>query len=108
MNSLQHTSHLVESDTEYCDLPLSQKEISDCFNLLKNNKSPGSDGLSSDFYKLFSQQLSPFLLQVFNESLFSSTPPASMTQGLINLIPKPHKDPLYIDNWRPICLLNNY
>ena len=30
-----------------------------------------------------------------------------MTQGLIALIPKPKKDVLLIDNWRPICLLNN-
>lgn len=30
-----------------------------------------------------------------------------MTQGLITLIPKPKKDLLLIDSWRPICLLNN-
>ncbi len=29
-----------------------------------------------------------------------------MKQGLISLIPKPDKDPLEIDNWRPITLLN--
>lgn len=107
MNSLQHTSHLDESDIDFCDLPLSQTEINDCISLLKNNKSPGTDGFSSEFYKLFSQQLAPFLLHIFNESLFSSTLPASMTEGLIHFIPKPRKDPLYIDNWCPICLLNN-
>ena len=51
--------------------------------------------------------MAPFLLQVFDESLSSSTLPTSMTQGLITLIPKPRKDPLHIDNWRPICLVNN-
>lgn len=30
-----------------------------------------------------------------------------MSQGLITLIPKPKKEVLLIDNWRPICLLNN-
>lgn len=30
-----------------------------------------------------------------------------MTEGLITLIPKPNKDILLIDNWCPICLLNN-
>lgn len=29
------------------------------------------------------------------------------TQGLITLIPKPKKDLLLIENYRPICLLNN-
>lgn len=31
---------------------------------------------------------------------------STMKQGLISLIPKPNKDPLCIDNWRPITLLN--
>lgn len=30
-----------------------------------------------------------------------------MTQGIIILIPKSKKDPLLLDNWRPITLLNN-
>lgn len=29
-----------------------------------------------------------------------------MKQGTICLIPKPEKDPLFIENWRPITLLN--
>lgn len=107
LNSLQHTPQLDDSERDLCDLPLSQTEIHNSIGLLKDNKSPGTDGLSSEFYKTFSQQMAPFLLQVFNESLSSSTLPTSMTQGLITLIPKPRKDPLYINNWRPICLLNN-
>ena len=31
-----------------------------------------------------------------------------MKQGLITLIPKPDKDPLSLDNWKPITLLNIY
>ena len=30
----------------------------------------------------------------------------SMKQGLISLLPKPDKDNLLIENWRPITLLN--
>ncbi len=30
-----------------------------------------------------------------------------MTQGVINLIPKPQKDHSQLENWRPISLLNN-
>uniref|UniRef100_I3KX85 Reverse transcriptase domain-containing protein n=1 Tax=Oreochromis niloticus TaxID=8128 RepID=I3KX85_ORENI len=33
--------------------------------------------------------------------------PPTLCQGLITLIPKPGKDPLLLDNWRPISLLNN-
>lgn len=30
----------------------------------------------------------------------------TMKQGIITLIPKPDKDPLLIENWRAIMLLN--
>ena len=68
---------------------------------------PLADGLTAEFYKCFSNQLAPFLLQVFIESVENNTLPPSLTQGIITLIPKPNKDVLFIDNWRPICLLNN-
>lgn len=78
----------------------------DSINHLKNNKSPRTDGLISEFYKSFAQKMAPFLLHVFNESISNGQLPSSMNQGLITLIPKSKKD-LFLDNWRPICLLNN-
>ena len=33
--------------------------------------------------------------------------PPSMSQGPITLIPKPGKDPVSIENWRPITLIYN-
>lgn len=41
------------------------------------------------------------------ESIENDALPPSLTQGLVTLIPKPRKDVLFIDSWRPICLLNN-
>lgn len=83
------------------------KYVSEAIDKLKLNKSPGNDGLTTEFYKKFSNSLSPFLLQVYLESLKKGTLPSSMTQGVINLIPKPQKDHALLDNWRPISLLNN-
>ncbi len=74
---------------------------------LKINKSPGTDGLTAEFYKCFAEELAPFLLEMFSESIQSENLPPSLTQGLLTLIPKPKKDISLIDNWRPICLLNN-
>lgn len=79
----------------------------DAINHLKHNKSPGNDGISSEFYKNNSELLAPFLLKVFSERIAKSTLLTSMTQGVICLIPKLEKDLLLIDNWRPISLLNN-
>ncbi len=44
---------------------------------------------------------------MFSESIQSENLPPNLTQRLQTLIPKPKKDTSLIDNWRPICLLNN-
>lgn len=77
-------------------------EVIDCINSLKENKSPGSDGLTGEFYKTFDNILAPFLLAVFKESIIIGELPASLKQGVITLIPKSNKDKLYLENWRPI------
>ncbi len=74
---------------------------------LKDNKSPGNDGFVSEFFKEFQEQLSEFMLCVFNEAIECGELPPSLCQGLISLIPKANKDTTLIDNWRPITLLNN-
>lgn len=52
---------ITAADREHCDRPISLQEVQQAINQLKKNKSPGSDGLSSEFYKLFVTELSPFL-----------------------------------------------
>uniref|UniRef100_A0A669EC77 Reverse transcriptase domain-containing protein n=1 Tax=Oreochromis niloticus TaxID=8128 RepID=A0A669EC77_ORENI len=114
--SQEAADHLLESlnvksisqeDSILCDQPISLEEVKNAIGLLKNNKSPGTDGLTAELYKTFSEELSPFLLEVFVESIGNQQLPTTMNQGLTTLIPKPNKDLLMIDNWRPISLLNN-
>lgn len=47
-----------------CFQNLSLNKIELCIKALKNNKSPGNDGLMSDFYKTFVSDLSKVLLTV--------------------------------------------
>lgn len=108
--------HLLESiktckrisclESEWCEKPISVLEIQEAIKNLKPNKSPGNDGLSAEFYKAFSETLSPFLLEMFKESMTKGLLPPSLSQGIITLIPKPKKDTASLENWRPICLLN--
>lgn len=44
---------------------------------------------------------------MFEEALEKEELPPTLKQGLIKLIPKPNKDKLSIEKWRPITLLNN-
>lgn len=104
--SLKGTKTLSINETDTCDRHITAAEIIESIEALKNNKSPGTDGLTAEFYKMFAQDLAPFLLKMFLESIESEALPSTLSQGLLTLIPKPKKDILFIDNWRPICLLN--
>ena len=61
---------------------------------MKNQKSPGSDGITTEFYKLINFS---FQKQELTEL---------QKQSLITLLPKPGKDTTLLENWRPISLLN--
>ena len=73
---------------------------------MKNNKSPGSDGLTVEFYKLFWGTIKNYYLDSINYSFQTGQLTTLQRQGVISLIPKPNKDLLYLSNWRPISLLN--
>ncbi|KAF7647571.1 hypothetical protein LDENG_00170230, partial [Lucifuga dentata] len=98
---------IAEDYNTVCCGNLTVEEIRHGISQLKSNKSPGNDGLTSEFYKTFSQEIELLLLAVFKESLEQGELSTSMKQGIITLIPKQDKDTLSIDNWRPITLLNN-
>uniref|UniRef100_A0A669DIK2 Reverse transcriptase domain-containing protein n=1 Tax=Oreochromis niloticus TaxID=8128 RepID=A0A669DIK2_ORENI len=107
MDQIPDVRAVKEDQMSFCDRPISISEVLPAIRRLKLNKSPGTDGLTSEFYITFADQLAPFLLNVYIESLINQSLPPTLSQGLLTLIPKPKKDPTYIDNWRPICLLNN-
>lgn len=107
LESVKNCKTISRDDSNLCDSEITLLEVNNSIIELKNNKSPGTDGLTAEFYKQFSEELSPFLLKVFEESIQNETLPPTLTQGLITLIPKPKKDLLLIDNWHPVSLLNN-
>ena len=73
---------------------------------MKNNKSPGSDGLTTEFYKIFWSTLKPFYISSINFSYNNGSLTALQKQGIITLLPKKDKDLISLTNWRPISLLN--
>ena len=72
---------------------------------LPNGKSPGSDGLTTEFYKTFWDVLANDLLEVFTSSYKSGLLTKSQRTATIKCLPK-KGDITDIRNWRPISLLN--
>lgn len=72
---------------------------------LPNNKSPGSDGLPIEIYKMFWNQLGNLYLQAILEAKKEGKLYIAARRGIITLIPKKERDLLELANWRPITLL---
>ena len=73
---------------------------------MKNNKSPGLDGLPVEFYKTFFRFLGPIVFEAIKYCLEQEILTRSMRRGLLVLIPKKGRDPRLIKNWRPLTLMN--
>ena len=73
---------------------------------MASNKSPGTDGLPVEFYKVFWDYVKPFLLNALNCSYTNGHLSITQRRGLITLVPKKNKPANLLKNWRPITLLN--
>lgn len=86
--------------------PFTMQEFHTALKDLSNNKSPGSDGITPEFYITFCDNLQ----DEFYESTMFSLDQGILTQeqrsGILTLIPKKSQDRLLLNKWRPITLLN--
>lgn len=87
------------------DLTLVEIEIA--LKQMKNSKSPGIDGITIEFIKAFWLDIKDLLFNAYLDCIQQDQLSPTMKTGLITLLPKPNKDLLYLDNWRPITLLCN-
>ena len=70
------------------------------------NKSPGTEGFTTEFYQAFWPYIKTYMMDSFKESLDNGQLTTTPKRGIISLIPKPQKDLDMLKNWRPITLLN--
>ena len=89
-----------------CEGLLSAAECLQSLKTMESGKSPGTDGLPAEFYKIFWNDVSTFLIDALNMSFSKGYLSISQRRGLITLLPKKDKPRQYLKNWRPITLLN--
>ena len=82
---------------------------SECFNVLgtfPKNKTPGNDGLTTEFYLAFWPLFGRLLVDSLNYAFEFGELSNSQKQAIITLVEKKGKDKRMIKNWRPISLIN--
>ena len=96
-------SKINEKKNMECEKSITESECFKAHSELSNNKSPGLEGFSIEFYKVFWQEI---FLKCLNYSLVANQLCNSQYEGLKTLISRPGKNTMYISNYRPITLLN--
>ena len=71
-----------------------------------NNKSPGNDDLTKEFYETFWEELKQTFMKSLNQAKVTKKLVTSQRQAVIKLLEKKDQDKCLISNWRPLSLLN--
>ena len=81
----QITRRLSTTDCELCEGDLTLVKATEALKELNNNKTPGPDGLTLEFYAKFWNQIGPLLVTFFNACLANSELCESMKTSLTGL-----------------------
>ena len=95
-----HTKLIKDSDIEI-------EELEYAIKLSTQNKAPGPDGFSNEFFKFFVEDLKHWILRYFREAIENDFFSETALEGIITCIPKQGKLRNDLKDWRPLTLLNS-
>ena len=79
-----------------CDAILTEAECAEALKSMDSDKTPGTDGLPAEFYKLFWNDISTLLLSALNFGYVSGCLSTTQRRGIIKLIPKKDAEPFSV------------
>jgi len=89
-----------------CEGEITTEECVKALDTFDNGKTPGIDGIPVEFYKTFWNSVGVFMTEIFNPSFELGQMSNSQKQAVVTLIDKKGKDRMFLENWRPISLIN--
>ena len=97
---------LSQTDRDKTEGRITIEEAGRALRKMKNGKSPGLDGFTTEFFKFFWKDLGAFFVRSINYGFQMGEMSITQRRGVITCIPKENKPKRLIKNWRPITLLN--
>ena len=101
-----NTPKLSVDDQKLCEDKFTVTEFWDALFAMQNNKTPGNDGLTKEFYACFFNEIGKLLVETLNFSYENGEVSTSQIQAVITLTEEKDKDNRFIKNWRPISRIN--
>ena len=105
LSKITNLPTLSHDSQEQCEGKITSSECQKAIKLMNNNKAPGSDGLTIEFYKTFWTDMSDTLIDSFNESFNMGHLSFSQNISILSIILK-KGNPEKLKNYRPISLTN--
>ena len=89
---MHNLPRLNQEGIENMNRLITSTEIETVIKNLPANKSPGPDGFTGEFYQTFREELTPILLNLFQNRSEGGTLRNSFYEATITLTPKPDKE----------------
>ena len=105
LNNTHFDKTLSTDEALSCDGLLTLEEGKIVVSELKTNRSPGSSGLTVEFYQTFWTKIDKLVINSLNHGFNKGELSHIQKTGIITLLFK-KGDPQNLENWRPISLLN--
>ena len=86
------------------DHPLTIEDLALALKNMKNYKTPGLDGFTTNFYKFFGADLKALFFEIICHSFQVGELSCGLRRGILSLLPKTDKDLRYLKSWRPVSL----
>ena len=97
---------LTEEQKQACEGKILLEECELILESFSNNKAPGNGGIPIEFYKKLWPLISEPFVKCVNACFEKGEMSCSQKRAVITLIEKKEKDHTFLENWRPISLVN--